>query len=114
MLEFEGGEVKIFQKYQSLLTPYLYSSGYEIDTPLKGAITSAISQKKFPGRLTALDTTWDLANKIRLLKWETENAEEKRHKRASARGEAPDKLRAEIQTPKLNQRGTASTVLALS
>lgn len=113
MLELEGEEVKIFQKYQSLFTPYLYSSGSETDTPRKGAITSAISQKKFPGRFTALDTTWDLANKIRLLKWEAENAEEKRHKRASTRGEAPDKL-SEIQSPKLNQRGTASTVLALS
>lgn len=79
MLEFELGEVKIFQKYQSLFTPYQYSPGYETDPPWKGGITRAISQKKFPGRFTALDTTWDLANKIRLLKWETEKAEEKKH-----------------------------------
>jgi len=55
MLEFEGGDVKIFQKYHSLFTLYLYTSGCEIDTRWKGAIMSAISQKKFPGRITALE-----------------------------------------------------------
>lgn len=86
MPEFEGGEVKIFQKYQPLFTPYLYSSAYETDTPWKGGIASAISQKKFPGRFTALGTTWDLANKIRLLKWETENAEETKKNLYKGRG----------------------------
>lgn len=78
MLELEGGDVNIFQKYHSLFTPYLYSSGNEMDTLWKGAITSAVSQKKFPGRVTALNTTWYLANKIWSLKWETEYGEEKR------------------------------------
>lgn len=40
--------------------------------------SSAVSQKKFPGRVTALNTTWYLANKIWSLKWETEYGEEKR------------------------------------
>lgn len=45
MPEFEGGEVKIFQKFQSLLTPYLYSSGCETDTPWKGGISCAIPNR---------------------------------------------------------------------
>lgn len=32
-----------------------------------------------------------------------------RQKKTFKRGEAPDELRSEIQSPKVNQRGTAST-----
>lgn len=34
---------------------------------------------------------------------------QRRQKRIFTRGEARDELRSEIQTPELNQRGTAST-----
>lgn len=70
---------------------------------MRRRIKSAIFQKKFPGRITALDTTWNLPNKIWPFKWETEYVEDKRHETASVRREVHDELGSEMVPPKLNR-----------
>lgn len=73
-----GGKYQNLPKIPLLPWPVNSLPGYETDTLWRGAITNAISQKKFWGSITALDTTWNLANKIWLLEWESEYTGQKR------------------------------------
>lgn len=109
------GKYQNLPKIPLLTWPVNSLPGYETDTLWRGVITNAISQKKFWGSITALDTTWNLANKMWLLKWESEYAGQKRrYQRAPARREVPSKLSAESHLPNQTQEtgGTGSTIWA--